>query len=124
MPPKGRPLRARTDPAVENRKRGLDLIRRHPLFAPLAYEVIWSDGQDDDRCPPGGWAVVTSLRVRPPAPARPRGEPEERASPRRTACSASGSTTWRRTTWRLAGAPECPRRNSGARDPARNLAAA
>ena len=79
MPP-GRPRRpsARTDPATENRRRGLYLIRWHPLFAPLAQQAFWHADEDDDPhgCPPDGWAVVTSLghvclhRDR-------RGEPEE-----------------------------------------------
>jgi predicted metal-dependent peptidase len=57
---------------------GLNLVRRHPLFAPLAHQAVWHASQDDEpnRCPPDGWAVVTSLghvclhRSR-------RGEPEE-----------------------------------------------
>ena len=79
MPP-GRARRpaARTDPATENRRRGLLLIRRHPLFARLAQGAVWHDGKDDGPpgCPPDGWAVVTSHghvylhRTR-------RGEPEE-----------------------------------------------
>jgi predicted metal-dependent peptidase len=79
MPP-GRARRpaARTDPATENRRRGLLLIRRHPLFARLAQRALWYDGKDDGPpgCPPDGWAVVTSRghvhlhRTR-------RGEPEE-----------------------------------------------
>ena len=45
MPAKGRQprrARARADPATESRKHGLDLIRRHPLFAPLAYRAVWT----------------------------------------------------------------------------------
>ena len=61
MPGKGRPPRARTDPAAENRQRGLAIIEQHPLFAPLAYRADFPAVVDDDRCPPGGWAVVTSL---------------------------------------------------------------
>ena len=34
MPPKGRRPRARTDPATQNRERGLAAIKEHPLFAP------------------------------------------------------------------------------------------
>ena len=125
MPPKGRPPRARTDPAAENRKRGLDLIRRHPLFAPLAYEAIWNDGQDDDRCPPGGWAVVTSLGYVYLHPRR-RGEPEEWAWVAAHCLLHLGFdhlaphhlAGWRAATGMPSG------RNSGARfDPARNLAA-
>jgi predicted metal-dependent peptidase len=83
MPP-GAPRRPRprTDPATEQRLAGLRLVRRHPLFAPLAQRAAWpagpGDGTGDDRyrCPPDGWAVVTSdggiclHRDR-------RGEPEE-----------------------------------------------
>ena len=125
MPPKGRPPRTRTDPAAENRKRGLDLIRRHPLFAPLAYEAIWSDGQDDDRCPPGGWAVVTSLGYVYLHPRR-RGEPEEWTWVAAHCLLHLGFdhlaqhhlAGWRAATGMPSG------RNSGARfDPARNLAA-
>src|SRR3989442_198945 len=125
MPPKGRPPRARTDPAAENRKRGLDLIRRHPLFASLAYEAIWSDGQDDDRCPSGGWAVVTSLGYVYLHPRR-RGEPEEWAWVAAHCLLHLGFdhlaqhhlAGWRAATGMPSG------RNSGARfDPARNLAA-
>ena len=79
MPAKGqqpRRSRTRTDPATENRTRGLDLIHRHPLFAPLAHQVRWSSSQDADRCPPDGWALVTSLGYVYLHPRR-RGEPEE-----------------------------------------------
>ena len=75
MPAKGRRPGARTDPAAENRKRGLELIRRHPLFAPLEDHAFWLAG-DDDRCPPDGWAMVTSLGHIYLHPRR-RGEPEE-----------------------------------------------
>ena len=79
MPPKGQPPRrskARTDPATENRQRGLAIIEQHPLFAPLAYRADFHAIIDDDRCPPGGWAVVTSLGDVYLHPRR-RGEPEE-----------------------------------------------
>jgi predicted metal-dependent peptidase len=79
VPPRGRQPRrpgARADPAAENRKRGLDLIERHPLFAPLAHRALWRAGQDDDQCPPDGWAVVTSLGYVWLHPRR-RGEPQE-----------------------------------------------
>ena len=63
MPP-GRPRRpaARTDPATDSRRRGLHLIRWHPLFAPLAQSAVWhaEAGDDPQGCPPDGWAVVTS----------------------------------------------------------------
>jgi hypothetical protein len=76
MPPKGRPPRTRTDPATENRQRGLAIIEQHPLFAPLADRAHFLAVVDDDRCPPGGWAVVTSLGTVCLHPRR-RGEPEE-----------------------------------------------
>jgi predicted metal-dependent peptidase len=66
----------RTDPATENRKRGLEVIRRHPLFAPLASGARWHFERDDDWCPPDGWAVVTctgQVYLNP----RRRGEPDE-----------------------------------------------
>jgi predicted metal-dependent peptidase len=62
--PPGRPRRpaARTDPATDSRRRGLHLIRWHPLFAPLAQSAVWhaEAGDDPHGCPPDGWAVVTS----------------------------------------------------------------
>jgi len=67
--------RARTDPAAENRQRGLGLIHEHPLFAPLAHGAGWY-ARDEYRCPPDGWAVVTSLGYVLLHPQR-RGEPEE-----------------------------------------------
>jgi predicted metal-dependent peptidase len=68
--------RARTDPATENRQRGVGLILGHPLFAPLAGHALWRGSQDADRCPSDGWAVVTSLGYVYLNPRR-RGEPEE-----------------------------------------------
>src|SRR5271169_6328423 len=79
MPGRSRQPRARTDLAAENRKRGLALIRWHPLFASLAASAVWRDGQDGQaevQCPPGGWAVVTSLG-HVYLHRRRRGEPEE-----------------------------------------------
>jgi predicted metal-dependent peptidase len=75
MPRKAGRSAVRTDPASENRKRGLELIERHPLFAPLASAVYWHASQDD-RCPPDGWAVVTSIGEVYLQPRR-RAEPEE-----------------------------------------------
>src|SRR5579863_3795261 len=81
MPPgSGRGRRragGRIDLAAENRQAGLHLIRWHPLFAPLAHAAVWPAGHDDQhRCPPDGWAVVTSLGQVYLHPKR-RGEPEE-----------------------------------------------
>ena len=76
MPPKGRRPRARTDPATENRMRGLAVIKQHPLFAPLTSRVSWQADTGRDRCPDGGWAVVTSLGEVYLHPRR-RGEPQE-----------------------------------------------
>jgi predicted metal-dependent peptidase len=76
MPPKGRRPRARTDPATENRTRGLAVVKQHPLFAPLASRAVWQADTGHDRCPDGGWAVVTSLGEVYLHPRR-RGEPAE-----------------------------------------------
>ena len=76
MPAKGRRPRVRTDPATESRRRGLAVIERHPLFASLAHRADFHAVVGDDRCPPGGWAVVTSLGEVYLHPHR-RGEPEE-----------------------------------------------
>ena len=72
-----RRARARIDPAAENRQAGLHLVRWHPLFAPLAHTAVWYAANDGQyRCPPDGWAVVTSsghIHLHP----KRRGEPEE-----------------------------------------------
>jgi predicted metal-dependent peptidase len=69
--------RAATDPAAQHRQAGLHLVRRHPLFAPLAGTAAWHAVNDDrHRCPPDGWAVVTSHGQIYLHPKR-RGEPEE-----------------------------------------------
>jgi predicted metal-dependent peptidase len=78
VPAKGQPARrskARTDPASENRKRGLAIIEQHPLFAPLEHRADWI-AIADGRCPDGGWAVVTSVGEIHLHPRR-RAEPEE-----------------------------------------------
>ena len=57
----------------------MSLVRRHPLFAPLARRTVWLAAKDDDGppgCPPDGWAVVTSLGHVHLHRSR-RGEPEE-----------------------------------------------
>ncbi len=66
----------RSDPAVENRERGLALVRRHPLFEPLAGKVTWAAVREWSRCPSDGWSVVTSLGAVHLHPTR-RGTPEE-----------------------------------------------
>ena len=79
MPAKGRQPRrpgARLDPAAEKRQRGLNLIKHHPLFAPLADRAIWHGDQADDLCPSDSWAMVTSRGYVALNPRR-RGEPEE-----------------------------------------------
>jgi len=78
VPAKGQPRRqkARTDPATENRRRGLAVVHQHPLFAPLADRAGWTTDPDHVRCRPAGWAVVTSLGDLYLHPRR-RGEPEE-----------------------------------------------
>jgi predicted metal-dependent peptidase len=87
--PPGRARRpaARADPATEQRRAGLRLVRGHPLFAPLAHVAVWHgdagdsdgcppDGCPPDGCPPDGWAVVSSLGHIHLHGTR-RGEPEE-----------------------------------------------
>src|SRR5262249_38744172 len=59
-----------------NRFSGLQAVRRHPLFAPLADKVCWVSDSGSDRWPARGWAVVNSLGVIELHPTR-RGEPEE-----------------------------------------------
>jgi predicted metal-dependent peptidase len=72
-----RRARAQADPAAENRTAGLSLLRWHPLFAPLAHTVGWYTADEHQyRCPPDGWAVVTSLGRVYLHPKR-RAEPEE-----------------------------------------------
>ena len=64
------------DPAAEARQQGLLRVRKHPLFQPLAGRAIWNADKDGNRCPPEGWAVVTSadgIHLN----GRRRGEPEE-----------------------------------------------
>ena len=75
MPGKRRPAR-RPDPATESRENGLTLVRRHPLFAPLADRVYWIATKDGSCCPATGWAVVTSAESVHLNPGR-RGAPEE-----------------------------------------------
>ncbi len=79
MPGKARQPRrppARSDPWAQNRQRGVNLVRHHPLFAPLADGAVWRADTDDDLCPSDGWAVVTSRGYVVLNPRR-RGEPEE-----------------------------------------------
>jgi predicted metal-dependent peptidase len=72
-----RRAQARIDQATENRQAGLLFVRRHPLFAPLAHTAAWYAVNDHRyRCPPDGWAVVTSdghIYLHP----KRRGQPEE-----------------------------------------------
>jgi len=75
MPGKRRQAR-QPDPATESRQRGLALVRRHPLFAPLAAEVHWVETQGLSWCPPSGWSVVASNGGVHLNPTR-RGSPEE-----------------------------------------------
>jgi predicted metal-dependent peptidase len=67
---------ARPDPAAEARDAGLQLVRRHPLFAPLAGAAQVVARPQGSRCPPAGWAVVTSTGVIDLNPRR-RGAPDE-----------------------------------------------
>jgi hypothetical protein len=69
----------RLDPAAEARVRGLELVQKHALFAPLAGRVSWR-AEDADAvsggCPASGWAVVSSTGTVTLHPRR-RGTPEE-----------------------------------------------
>ncbi len=76
MPGQRRRARATEDHATRNRERGLELVRRHPLFEPLAARVYWQRATDRSPCPPDGWAVVTSTGSVYFNPGR-RGSPEE-----------------------------------------------
>lgn len=60
MPARRRPSARRPDPGAENRQRGLALLRRHPLFAPLSARADWLQTPERSLCPPAGWALVTS----------------------------------------------------------------
>jgi predicted metal-dependent peptidase len=66
----------REDPATRARHSGLELVRRHPLFAPLASRVVWRQTSQDSDCPAAGWAMVTSGGHVHLHPSR-RGEPQE-----------------------------------------------
>jgi predicted metal-dependent peptidase len=43
-----------------SRREGLKIVAAHPAFAPLAARARWHDTRVGNRCPPAGWAVVTS----------------------------------------------------------------
>jgi len=45
------------DPAEESFLKGVEMLRKHPLFAPLA-EQAYISRREDSLCPKGGWAVV------------------------------------------------------------------
>jgi predicted metal-dependent peptidase len=64
------------DPAAENRAAGLAIVARHPLFAPLSGWGRFHDKREQNDCPPGAWATVTSTGRVHLNPAR-RGEPAE-----------------------------------------------
>jgi predicted metal-dependent peptidase len=63
------------DPATENYQRGYELIRKHPMFSPLAEHSHIVRGENN-LCPPDGWAVVTPNGYIHVHPTR-RAEPEE-----------------------------------------------
>ncbi len=63
MPGQRRHSSAAVDPAAENRERGLDLVRRHPLFAPLASRVRWERATSRSLGPAVDWAAVTSSGI-------------------------------------------------------------
>jgi predicted metal-dependent peptidase len=64
------------DQATENRRRGIFIVWRHPLFEPLMDEAAMVDYKEASRCPADGWAVVNNLGLVHLHPTR-RGEPEE-----------------------------------------------
>jgi predicted metal-dependent peptidase len=69
---KGQPAR---DLAAENFERGVQLLRAHPIFAPLlAHSTVVR--QEGNLCPKDGWAVVTRAGALHVHPTR-RGEPGE-----------------------------------------------
>ena len=47
------------DPATRNFQAGLAALQQHPMFAPLAWHAHVGR-HADSRCPPKGWAIVTS----------------------------------------------------------------
>src|SRR5260221_2102028 len=49
----------RTNPAEERFQQGLELVRAHPLFSPMAYRAR-IHRKPGNLCPGDGWAVVTS----------------------------------------------------------------
>lgn len=75
MPSRGRGQQ-REDPAAVARQTGLESVRRHPLFAPLAARTSWNQSRSTSDCPADGWAVVTSGGSVHLHPSR-RGEPAE-----------------------------------------------
>jgi predicted metal-dependent peptidase len=52
------------------------MLRRHPLFEPLAHQVWWEQDAERSLCPAAGWAVVTSRGFVHLNPGQ-RGSPEE-----------------------------------------------
>jgi predicted metal-dependent peptidase len=49
------------DQKAQHRRDGLKLLGTYPVLAPLAGRVRWHDDHRGNRCPPSGWAVVTSM---------------------------------------------------------------
>jgi predicted metal-dependent peptidase len=68
-------LQQAVDVAGRNFARGLDLISRHPMFAPLMAHARVAR-HEGNLCPADGWAVVTSNGIIHAHPTR-RGEAEE-----------------------------------------------
>lgn len=58
---RGRRPHGQPDPAAEQLTQGTLLVRRHPLFAPLAGRTRVAEATD--RVPTGGWAVISSTGV-------------------------------------------------------------
>ena len=54
--------RPQLTPADANFAQALEMVRAHPLFAPLAYRTV-IQRKPGNRCPGDGWAVVSSAGV-------------------------------------------------------------
>jgi predicted metal-dependent peptidase len=67
--------REEPDFARQSYEAGVALVRQHPLFAEL-FASVCTMRQDDNRCPPDGWALVTANGFLHPHPSR-RAAPEE-----------------------------------------------
>jgi hypothetical protein len=73
MPP--RPKRTELDPATRHYNAAVEVLRTHPLFAPLIARASLRRDKDGS-CPASGWAIVTDTGFIHSHPTR-RAEPEE-----------------------------------------------